>query len=268
LEIRLQGAVNFQTTSNYGPVQIFSRGLTQFRSVKPIGFDGQQIHLQPARTTAETHLEVTGIDTSLRLGRRLALRIAPRRVENNRPQAEAITTNHTARRINRELDAAIDADVAALAKTMIEQLKALDGEGQLAATRVRCSTTKDFLQVVLLGTGDALPIKPPAAQPGRPDVEIYVHSSLVLKTLTDASFRQMLQGMKDRVMRIAGARLALQPVSSSSTTKELPFSVSWSPGGSWLTVVWNADGRKNSTVEELPLPKRNRTEAARVVQGN
>ena len=67
LEMQLMGTVDSQTTSYYGAFQIFSHGVTQFRSAKRMGFDGQTVRLQPARTTAETHLTMTGMDTSLRL---------------------------------------------------------------------------------------------------------------------------------------------------------------------------------------------------------
>ncbi len=244
-EMRLTGAVDFQTTSQYGPMQFVSRGTTQFQSVKPILFEGGKFRLEPARTTGKTHMTTTPVAANVGLGRGLAMRIGAEGAEANRPQAEAIATERTVQQVSRGLDAAMETDVAALAKTIADQVKMLVGTEQLPLDRLHCSTTQDFLQIVLLGPGEDKRVEPPAVEPGQPHVEIHVHSAPVLKTLTDPSFREILQTMKDRVVQIAGTKVPLADAPSSSVASERPYAIRCSPGSSWLTVVWNADGRNN-----------------------
>ena len=169
-QIHFGGTINYDTVGRTGPVQIFARGVTQFQSVKTIWLDDQGIHLTPSATNASTQSTITGLTTSLpRLRGRISLRIAQSRAAENHAQAEEITSQHAARRIDRHFDASADEQVAALRNIVSTKLAALPTDDPLRPRGWQARSKPDFLEIDLLGPpGDGsgyVPRPPPSWGP-------------------------------------------------------------------------------------------------------
>lgn len=242
LELRLAGVVRSQTTAHSGPMEVYNQGTTEFTASKTIRLVGTSVKLDPAWTRATSHLTTTGMDTNLGLGRRLALRIAERQVERTRAKAEAVTAELTAERIDRALDEAAEKGLRTWVEPAQSRLARLAADNKLGLRRVHCSTTSEFLQIALCGPGQCQAAAGPDwTADHHPDIEIAVHASLVVKTLTDYGFRQRLESLRDKV-RDTAEGVGLTPVSLGleSSQPRRAYSLHWSDEQRWLMISWNA----------------------------
>jgi SLA1 Homology Domain 1 (SHD1) protein len=238
-QIHFGGTINFDTVGCAGPVQIFTRGVTQFQSVKTIWLDGQGVHLAPSATNASTQSTTTGITTSLpRLRGRISLRIAQSRVAESHAQADEITSQHAARRIDRRFDASAAEEVAQLRNIVNTKLSALPADNPLRPRGWHARSKPEFLEIVLLGPpGDGSGYVPaPSANLGAADVRVDIHAAVVKTAMTDPAARSILQAV--------AVSLASRPGASS----EMP-SVAWSDDSQWLSIAWQL---RNATA---PLQK-------------
>ncbi len=227
-QIHFGGTINFDTVGCAGPVQIFTRGVTQFKSVKTIWLDGQGVHLTPSATNASTQSTTTGITTSLpRLRGRISLRIAQSRVAESHAQADEITSRHAARRIDRRFDASAAEEVAQLRNVVSTKLAALPADNPLRPRGWHARSKPDFLEIVLLGPpGDGSGYVPaPSANLGAADVRVDIHAAVVKTAMTDPAARSILQAV--------AVSLASRPGASS----EMP-AVAWSSDSQWLSIAW------------------------------
>jgi len=229
-QIHFGGTINYDTTGFAGPVQIFTRGITQFQSVKTIWLDGQGIHLAPAATNANTQSTITGITTSLpRLRGRISLRIAQSRAAESHAETEQITSQHAARRINRHFDASAEEQVAELRKIVSTKLAALPLDDPLRPRGWHARSKPDFLEIVLLGPpGDGSGYVPaPTTKLGTADVRVDIHAAVVKAAMTDPAARSIIQAV--------AVSMAMRPTESSQTP-----TIAWSDDSQWLSISWQA----------------------------
>jgi hypothetical protein len=270
-DVHLTGTVESDTTSYSGPVSIANHGTTEFSSVKRIRFDGHDFLLEPARTTAQARLNMTGIDSSLGLGRRLSLRIGQQRVDESRGQAEAITAQHAAERINREFDAAVADAVAQFRAHFAQTLKAIVADQEFGPVTLKCCSTGSAIQFALVGSGNGPAIEAPRALEHSADVEIDIHSDLVLKMLTDAKSRELLQTLEQRISKLTGKHISISERVAGSSSKESPVTLRCSADNQWLTVLWSdATGGNRLPVmpERQSLPEGDYPSLPRLVRGD
>ena len=198
IDLRLAGTADIRTVGTHDPVWIYTHNLTGFRSAKHVVVDNKGINQSPARTNARTRSTTTGIST--RLGpilSRIVLRRAWQQVNESRAEAECVGAQHTAQRVNRELDQAVNDEVVRVRAAM-STLHELLADHKIKQPRTLSSTTSDYLQIVLLRDDVderdiANFIEPPAADPNRPDIEIAIHSAVVFAALKDSEVRASFQ---------------------------------------------------------------------------
>jgi len=238
----LKGTTTFNTVSYSGPVEIFGHGETDFIAWKKIWFDGLNVQQAPAHATATTHTGTTGIDTDMRLFRRIALRIAGRREAESHAEAEQITAERTKQRVEKEFDTTGAARAEKFSQVLESQYERLPLEGHFAITDIRCCTTPDMLEIQVLGRSDAEPrmVAAPAALAGSPDIELEIHTAMIRKAMLDPEIRSALE--------TALSTLVDQPKSKVTPTaldkireKEGSPKFHWSDGSSdWLRISWDA----------------------------
>ena len=187
----------------------------------------------PAVSSARTETQTTGIDTSLpRLRGRIATRIASRRVNESRGQANWEAARHAEQRINAALDREVESLLTAVRPRIqqsVAELRAIERE---TGYQLRYSTTPLHLLVSVEDpNGDAnasLPILPD----DRP-VAIQVHQSLLKQAVTDVRLRNLASKWIDKN--------AGKGVLVSARPSDLRLHTRWSQDGNWLTVDWSKD---------------------------
>src|SRR5205085_1348042 len=103
--LAVKGSDWFATTARSGPVQVSSRGSTNFSAEKMLRLEGIDILSSAPISSASTHTNTTGISTDLpRLRGRISLRIASCREAENHGLVESITSERTRRRLERAFD--------------------------------------------------------------------------------------------------------------------------------------------------------------------
>ena len=256
MELRLSGVADISTVGTHDPVWIYTHSLTGFRSAKHILVDDRGIAPSPARTNARTRSTTTGISTSLGpiLGR-IALRVAWRRVNESRGMADCISADHTARRINRELDRATSDAVAHIRTAMTLVQHSLENH-QIKQPRLLTSTTSDYLQIILLSDDAnerdiASFVDAPAADPARPDIELVIHSAVVFAALKDSDVRASFQPVLSSPWYQSLLKFSTAALGPTDQDPHAGYSMQWSEGGEWLTLKWNARSNANKEKESV-----------------
>jgi hypothetical protein len=242
-EIHLFGTTTYNSVADAGPVQLSISGVTRFASAKALRFNGQGIHLGAAATNARTSSVITGIDTSLPgLRGRLALRIGGRRAEESRPDAEAITAQHTARQINHDFDKSASDEVAELWKNIGDQIAALPADHPLRQCTWQASSTKDALQIVFLAPAVDKNNFVPAPTPSiaDADIEAQVHVAMVRSAIADVELHKLLQPMTIQLASSLGSMPSGRPV------------MRWSADHNWLSLSWQSGDHPAEPTQSPP----------------
>jgi hypothetical protein len=210
-------------------------------------FDGVSVQQSAAQTSANTNTTTTGISTSLpRLLGRISLRIASRREAEIHGQAERIVSQRTKQKIELAFDSVVRNRTAEFTQLLRDQYAKLPLEGRFAFMDIRCSTTSDTLQIVVLGSGDKLPmfVSAPAQLPEHPDIEIHIHTALLRKAVLDADLRNALQASIGSIIDQPLSGLSTPTPAKSLRQPERGPEFQWSAGSNsdWLSIYWNAKG--------------------------
>ncbi len=148
--VQLTGTAESTTVGQHDPVSIFTRCWTDFRSTKQVAIENGRIVPSPAQTRARSRSTTTNITTDLGpILSRIVLRSAWQQVNESRAEADQIAANHTAQRIDRELDRAVDESASRL-RTGLAQLEQGLQRHRLKRPKMFATTTDDYLQIVLL----------------------------------------------------------------------------------------------------------------------
>jgi hypothetical protein len=229
--VSLSGTVKSRTAGYNGPVVLDTEAVTKFRARKQVLLTAGGVHLEPASCDAETSSVTHNIGTRAGGVRgRILERVARRRVEATRSEADAIVSDHAAARICSIFDGEVHHDTAALALALGgDQLKALLN-GTSSAVEFR--TTPDYLEFTVHrhgATPEELVIVPPTID-GDADLALRAHRVVVRRLLanpTAAQLEPLLSGL------LANQSGHAQTSGASATPSQ---SLHWSADRNWLVL--------------------------------
>jgi hypothetical protein len=185
--VSLKGATVSRTVGGSGPATIYSRAETFFTATKEVRFEpGQGFVAQPAKIAARTRVITEGIRTRRGgLIGRIVSRRAWSRVNELRPQVEAIALQKAQRRITSAFDDYVQTKLARLnqmtdVKPAIAML--LGGEGE---PKFLSRTTRDNLEIAVAAADAPARILAPSSTPGAPPVQLFVHNSIFGPRMAD-----------------------------------------------------------------------------------
>jgi hypothetical protein len=179
--ITLRGTADGTSVGINGPAVIHSRSRTSFVATKRAIFvPGEGFFTQPAKVTANTAIQNTGIDSTRGgIAGRVVRRVASEEVANNRERTRQIAEQIALKKIEAAFESAVAQRLAGLNR-QVEQRTQVVRSVQLGRNvRMNAATTP---QGVLVGIRPAdtvyAPIELPALDPNSPG-ELWVHQSLL-----------------------------------------------------------------------------------------
>ncbi len=175
----LRGTVASKTTGYKGPVRIYSDGLTQITSRKPLLIDAEHVWSRPAGTEAETRTTIAGIRS--RFGGRCIERFAWRRACAQKSQADWIAARHAEQRVSRRVDKRAGDLVARANRVFRHKFRQPLGERKLLPDLLRFSTTESALRLTAAHRGP-FGLAATSSAPdldSQPDLAVRLHESMV-----------------------------------------------------------------------------------------
>jgi hypothetical protein len=175
---------------------------------------------------------------------RIVTRVASRRVEHSRPQADAITADHTAKRINKELDESTK-HATDRVHNALSSAQSLLGGRKLEQTNVLASTTHQFIQIIVM-RDDVDPkdtsgfVRAPKGEGTQPDIEVNVHSALVFAAIADSEARESLKPILESNWYRFLIKVSMVALLSSPQDPAPTYRTEWTDGGNWLRLSWTA----------------------------
>ena len=242
MTLRLAGNTKFDTIGDSRPVEIFTRGTTNFTAAEELSFDGLRLVHHDEGCKANTQSTVTGMSTSLRfiLGR-ISLRIASRREAASHELAESITAARTRERVEHGFDSAVEKRTVAFTDLLKSRYARLPLEGDYKLSEIRCSTSPTTLQIVVLGQGSETPRFVSAPEPieGNPEIELHIHTALLQKASTDSALRATMENAINQLFSQPLNTLvaATRPIMKAGAE---PPQFHWREGANadWLSISW------------------------------
>jgi len=141
-ELLLTGSAVSTTRANGGKAVIHCRTVTRFTARKQIVLDQRGLHAQPATCCAVATSTITGVSSPLpRLRGRLARRVAWRRAQSQRAQAERISARHSEQTIGHSFDADIALEMRQANAWLASRLKNDGISGSRSEPSFRTSIT-------------------------------------------------------------------------------------------------------------------------------
>lgn len=267
-ELYFTGHVHSKTVGYNGPVQIHSHSDTKFRSVAHLTLMPDKLTAEPCRTWTSTDSTIDHITSSLpRLRGRIAVNIAWRRANQQLAQAEAIAARRAADRITREFDKAASERLSGLSDFARKQLA--NSQAALGTNdpferppTVQCSTTNEYLQIVVVSP-DATPwADEPARLADRPDIEVHIHRRAMSKAVADARLQSGAKRETSPILRYWLSRWAVNvvlprvgDVLAGSDNDALRIDAQWSEDDEWLTLVWRQPADKTTVAVRTMKPQ-------------
>ena len=243
-EIAFDGTVHSSTAGYNGPVIIYSVSDATFRARKPISMDSAGLKVEPARTSAPTHLQNTGIESTLpRLRGRIATRIASRRTAAAHDEAQAITSQHTAADISHDFDQRIDQSVAKMRPFFQLTVPGLEFDRDRETSITRYRSTKDYVEMAMIRQGasaEEFSLRPPQVE-GEPDFAIRVNRALFGTTIGDSELTQQLAPV---LVKLLAARIKAKAVAAGKSESKSTDNTKWSLDKLWLAMDYKDAGRR------------------------
>ncbi len=230
-----------------GPVQIFSKGVTQLRATKQIEISASGLTTRPAHSTATVKTTITDIQP-LRcgIGSRLIQRMAWRQAGKKQSQAEWIAAGRAEARLNKRVDQQANRLIAKANDKFLSNFRnpllRLDQFPQ----SLNLSTTPDALHVRMmqanihqLGATTA----PPELTPGHM-LSVCVHQSLISnfanaalagRTLTEEALQTKLKDLLGQVPEELRSKPDVDPWSITFAVSD-PVTIRFADGGYHLTI--------------------------------
>jgi hypothetical protein len=250
-ELHFTGHVHSQTVGYNGPVQIHSHSDTKFRSIAQLTLMPDKLTAEPCTTATSTDSTIDHITSSLpRLRGRIAVNIAWRRANEQLAAAEAIAARRAAARITREFDKAASERLNGLTDFARKQLANSQGVLETNASgerppTVQCSTTNEYLQIVVISPESAPWAQEPIRLADRPDIEVHIHRRAMSTAMTEARTSSTSTAQPAPILRYWLTRWAVHAVLPrigeilSGPDNERPrIDAQWSDDEEWLTLVW------------------------------
>lgn len=194
-DLTLDGVTNSETSGQTSQATIYTSGHHQFWGGKQINFDGDLFTTDPAwvkvqanNTTVGASTKLDGIPLLAGLGRKMAYR----RTEEKRPEAEAIAAQRVRDRVRPRFDEEVDERITK-ANTEIGQKfnKRLRDNGLFPSARSYASTDSHlYIRTRLMDTGELAANSPPLSISSDESVVVQLHESVMNNSLS----RMALEG--------------------------------------------------------------------------
>jgi len=159
-----------------GKLQVFVSGVTRIGARKRLSLDQEKLTSSRAESAADTDTSINGVCA----GNRVVERVACRRAEKKRPEAEYIASRHAEDRFTEQMDQRAEKLVAEANERYAEKFRRPLVERRLFPELLRFSSTKRALEVTAMQIGEgsvAAPSSPPAVKAG--DLSVRVHQTAV-----------------------------------------------------------------------------------------
>ena len=228
--------------------------MTEFEAEKSVLLDGDA--LRPTPTLVHARTRITGAQSSNQF-RGLSghiIRIATtRRLARIRSQAEYVTSRHTEQRIAQQIDQWVSHQVVASTKPLGDLAKMLPEGSPLKPQEVRCNSSREVIEFVILGAADnnRSMVDAPAGHADPPDVAVHIHRSMIAHVLADPELRPLAKAVVESFLSLAGSVTIAMPMKLSP---QVPASnIQWSADGQWITLAWMT-GRQSNTDDARPRP--------------
>jgi hypothetical protein len=182
LAIHLTGHAHSETNGFHHPVQIGSSGETYFHGSTIVALNDDAFRAQPADVTADTHTNINWISkTGGNIGRRLVEKVAWRRALEQKPQAVAISSQHTAERVRNEFGEYVARDLGDLRRRYEEKVRNPLIRRAASPELLRMSSQPDGVKVeTLFAARNQLGAYGPPPKPGPgADLVLQIHESAV-----------------------------------------------------------------------------------------
>jgi len=158
-------------------VRVYSTGLTQVFTSKPIFVDPERIWTTTSVANAQTQTNIADIEAQ----RRIVERIAWRRARQQQPLADAIAAQHAAQRATAQSDGQGDSQVAQANQRYQTQIRQPLLERNIFPQKLRYFTTAEAVHAMGLQAGPAdlgsSAPPPPVAEPL--DLNVQLHESMI-----------------------------------------------------------------------------------------
>jgi hypothetical protein len=221
LDTMLSGIVNSRTIGVNGPATIHSNGTTAIAGRKRIVIDDLGFASYPATATANTSTHVTGIG-----GSGIVQRVASRRVDEQKAQAERIAADHAAHRVRERMDKQVNQQMAEAHANFHKKVRnPLLRRRELPDLGFR--TTEDYLLVNMLAANRnqiAAPTAPPEVKVAS-DLAVQIHESTI-NNLAESLFGGVTLEEEDLQKRVIEMRGSL-PDSLKSDEERDPWSITF-----------------------------------------
>ncbi|KAA0136018.1 hypothetical protein FYZ48_17985 [Gimesia chilikensis] len=195
--LTLNGVTNSETSGQTSQATIYTSGHHQIWGAKEINFNGDLFTTQPAwvdvqanNTTVGASTKLDGIPLLAGLGRKMAYR----RTEELRPEAEAIAAQRVRDRVRPRFDEEVDERITKANEEVGQKFnKRLRDNGLFPSARSYASTdTHLYVRTRLMDTGELAANSPPLSIASDESVVLQMHESLMNNSLS----RMNLEGRK------------------------------------------------------------------------
>jgi hypothetical protein len=249
-QLRIVGTTDFDVLGTRRWVRIGARGMTEFKAEKTVLLDGNA--LRPTPTLVHARTRITGTRSSSRLqglsGHIIRI-AAARRLARTRSQAECVTSRLTEQRIAQQIDQWVSREVADFTKPLGELAKTLPEGSPLMPREVRCNSSREVIEFVILGAADdeRRMVDAPARHAAPPDVAVHIHRTVIGQVLADPKLRPVAKAVAESLLSLAGSSTIAAKATSSPC---VPTSnLQWSEDRQWITLTWSSGRQSNTDFE-------------------
>ena len=229
LVVIFRGTVTSRSRGYAGPVVIDSDSQTQFKASRRLIVSADGLQLERGPCEAQTSTTTNGVKVRhLGVGRRIVERVARRRVDESRLEADEIISVHTLNRINSVFDHEIMKVSGPLDQALRgNQLKwTIDGAEHV----LRFGSTPDYMDVAVQRMSAAsgeLSVEPPID--GQSRLAVRAHRAFVRRLLNGGEMAR-LQPM------LAGFMVGPVDQQALGATRSQGYAFHWSPDRDWLVL--------------------------------
>ncbi len=232
LEIPVRGSVESRTVSSSHPVEVSVHGMTNFLKSFRLVISASGAELESISLDANSRYQTTGITTSMRLFRRLVLRIASRRVRAQKAANDQDASRQQYAMIDRQVSSAAQALSARLNQGLRSVLADLTEVDALRDHQFHFATDPNGLRLTMSAKQSTNITPPPAAPISSVPFVIHIHATAI-----DQAIRQdVLAQVKPIVEKLA----ADMPNAAAPLRQRLAdghFDTTWSDDQAWLTIT-------------------------------
>jgi hypothetical protein len=250
-DIVFSGSIQSRTVGHAGRALLHNVGNTRFQSIKRLAVGSNGLRQSPAAVAARTRSTTLDIEPLVPgLRGRIVERVAWRRVEAARGQADAIVARKAERQVAAEFDGRVTRSVGAIAAALRERVPQLSFDRDRLPSKVDFRSTADHVEVAMRRPGatrEEWAITPPAVE-GDPDIVVHAHRTIVRRAVGDPEIRATIQPLLSRLLKARKRNRAL-PVGAKSDDPP-NFRFSWSADRNWLVVEYDSVRQP----ETLPEP--------------